>query len=131
MQEDFNQTGFSQESPLFTAASQAAQTEDPQQSPQLPWWKRPVVLIGVALAFLVIVVILSIVVAQMNRSTETITPSPSPSATPSVSESSQDNLEQGLAEVELRIERADPSDIDNPFPPVTMELELIPAVDAD
>jgi hypothetical protein len=123
--DDFNQTSFSQESPLFEREPAAMPTPEPTQSESpadTPAWHKPA-LIALGFGGILIFVLLGILLLAGNGSDDqgpTATPSPSPTA----ASRQLDSFEQSLREVEERVEQADPTEAKNPFPPVDMELQL-------
>lgn len=129
MQDNFNQTNFGQESPLFTEQSKGAGDAVPEKDTEVatPFWKRSKAWIAAGIGFIIVVLVLVIAASMMRTPEETpvsiVTPSPSPETM------TQDVLDRSLEEVQERVEKAEPAKLDNPFPPIDMEIEFMTAVD--
>lgn len=113
-----DQTEFTFAEPLFESPPTLSEKKD--GPPQKPWYRKPKIVLVVALLALLAFLIVATMVAQPADPMLEGTPTPTPSALPRELSA----LEQRIQEAMTQLQAADPTKQEFPFPPVDMELNV-------
>lgn len=119
---DTNQTRFALEEPLLDQPHSPRSAQLTSESPlvPLPWWKNKKVLLGGAIAILVVFILMIGLLLTSGGENPMLLPDPSPSPTTERSTEYQ----QRLKTLQDDLKKADPTQKELPFPPVSADITL-------